>query len=90
MIEDIVHSFQNVAEYRVTLDCRRAMAELSLEAETAVNGYENTVLQKKIEESLESVLNLRVPVQLRPPGALPRFEMKAKRWIKLSPERHTE
>jgi phenylacetate-CoA ligase len=83
MIEDIVHAFPSVAEYRVTLDSRRAMAELSLEAETVANGYENTFLQKKLEESLESTLNLRVPVQLRPPGALPRFEMKAKRWVKI-------
>ena len=83
MIEDILHAFHNIAEYRVTLDCRRAMAELSLEAETVSNGYQNTVLQQKIEESLENTLHLRVPVQLRPPGALPRFEMKAKRWVKI-------
>jgi phenylacetate-CoA ligase len=83
MIEDVLHTFQNIAEYRVTLDCRRAMTELSLEVETAANGFENTVLQRKLESTLESALNLRVPVQLRPPGALPRFEMKARRWIKL-------
>lgn len=81
LIEQIVRGHPSITEYRVTLDARRAMAELSLEAETAANGYETTPLQTDLEQSLESALNLRVPVQLRPPGTLPRFEMKARRWI---------
>lgn len=82
-IEEIVSGFREVAEFRVTLDRRQAMAEISLEAEIVVNGYESTPLKKRIEEALESALNLRIPVQLRPPGFLPRFEMKARRWVRL-------
>lgn len=83
LIEQIVRSHPGISEYRVTLDARHAMAELALEAETAANGFETTVLQKDLEQSLETALNLRVPVQLRPPGTLPRFEMKARRWIRV-------
>jgi phenylacetate-CoA ligase len=83
-IEEIVRGCPEVAEYRVTLDCRRAMAELSLEVESIVNGDAGKSLQQAIEESLESALNLRVPVRLCPAGFLPRFEMKAQRWIRLT------
>ena len=40
-------------------------------------------LQRRLEQSFQSSLNLRVPVRLLPPGSLPRFEMKAMRWSKL-------
>jgi phenylacetate-CoA ligase len=84
LIEEVIHTYPEISEFRVTLDVRNAMAELSLEAETAVYGYETTPLQKRLEEALESALNLRVPVQLRPPGSLPRFEMKARRWQRIA------
>ena len=84
LIEEIVRAHRHITEYRVTLDRRQAMAQLSLEVETAIHDGENPELQKNIEDSLENALNLRVPVQLRPPGFLPRFEMKAQRWIRLT------
>jgi phenylacetate-CoA ligase len=81
LIEDIVRAFPEIREYRVQLDCRRPMAELSLDLE----GGEQlpASLPARLEQSFQTVLNLRVPVRLLPAGSLPRFEMKAQRWVKL-------
>ena len=84
LIEEIIRGFPEVAEYRVEIDCRQAMAELSLEIEPNGDGVEGSYLQRSVERALQTVLNLRVPVRLLPPGSLPRFEMKAQRWTRLT------
>ena len=83
LIEDIVRSFPEVTEYRVQLDCRQALTELSLEAEVADAGA-SSGLRRRLEQSFQSLLNLRVPIRVLPSGSLPRFEMKAKRWVRLT------
>jgi phenylacetate-CoA ligase len=85
LIEELVRGYPEVVEYRVQLDCRSAMAELSLEVEPARAAGDLASLQRRLEQSFQATLNLRVPVRLLPPGALPRFEMKARRWTKLEP-----
>ncbi len=84
LVEEIVRACPEVAEYRVQLDCRQAMTELSLEVEPNENGGEPTALKNRLEHSFQSALNLRVPVRLLPPGSLPRFEMKAQRWARIT------
>jgi phenylacetate-CoA ligase len=84
MIEDIVRAHPEADEYRVTVDTRSAMTELALEVECPLDDAAAKNLQKRLEQSLLTALNLRVPVQICAPGTLPRFEMKAHRWIKRS------
>jgi phenylacetate-CoA ligase len=36
---------------------------------------------RELEQRLQTAFNLRIPVALAPAGTLPRFEMKAKRWV---------
>jgi phenylacetate-CoA ligase len=84
LVEEIVRAYPEVAEYRVQLDCRSAMTELSLEVEPAANSPGLASLPHRLEQSLEATLNLRVPVTLLPPGSLPRFEMKAQRWLRVT------
>jgi phenylacetate-CoA ligase len=84
LVEEIVRAYPEVAEYRVQLDCRSAMAELSLELEPAANSPGLASLAQRLEQSLQAALNLRVPVILLPPGSLPRFEMKAQRWVRVT------
>jgi phenylacetate-CoA ligase len=83
LIEELVRGYTEVVEYRVQLDCRNAMAELSLEVEPAAEDNGLGTLQRRLEQSFQTALNLRVPVRLLPPGSLPRFEMKARRWAKV-------
>jgi len=84
LLEEIVRACPEVTEYRVQLDCRRAMPELSLEVETASNGATVATLPRRLEQSIQSALHLRVPVVLLPAGSLPRFEMKAQRWVRVT------
>ncbi len=84
LIEDILRGFSEVLEYRVQLDCRRPMRELSLEVEPAPAATDTPTLAHRLEELFQTVLNLRVPVRLLPPGSLPRFEMKARRWVRIT------
>lgn len=81
LIEEIVRT-TDVAEYRVRVDGNTAMRELVVEVEPASGCAEPEALQQRLEVSFQSALNLRVPVFLLPTGTLPRFEMKAQRWIK--------
>jgi phenylacetate-CoA ligase len=84
LVEQIVRSHPEVNEYRVRLDCRAAMAQLSLEVETGVDSGDDAALQARLEQSFQTALNLRVPVRLLPRGSLPRFEMKALRWARIT------
>jgi phenylacetate-CoA ligase len=82
LVEDLVREFPEVAEYRVQLDCRPAMPELSVEVELVGAGNDAAELLARLEESFQETLHLRVPVRVVPSGSLPRFEMKAQRWNK--------
>jgi phenylacetate-CoA ligase len=84
LVEEIVRADPDVAEYRVQLDCRNAMTELSLEVETLATSPGLRSLPRRLEQSLQTALHLRIPVTVLPPGSLPRFEMKAQRWVKLT------
>ena len=84
LVEEIVRAYSEVAEYRVQLDCRSAMTELSLEVEPVVDSSGRASLPRRLEQSFQAALNLRVPVVLVPAGSLPRFEMKAQRWMRVT------
>ncbi len=60
------------------------MRELSVEVEPAATHPDASSLPRRLEEVFQTALNLRVPVRLLPPGSLPRFEMKAQRWIRIT------
>ena len=73
-IDAIVRSFPDIAEYQVEIDQRPALAEISLSAEAT----EETAAA--LAQKLRSIFTLRIPVTAVPPGTLPTFEVKAKRW----------
>jgi len=84
LVEEIMRGCREVAEYRVQLDCRQAMVELSLEVEPTADCADRAALQRLLEQSCQAALTLRVPVRLLPAGSLPRFEMKAQRWARIT------
>ena len=79
-IEEIVRSFPEVAEFRMTARKRGAMDELLVEVEDRLSAPE------RIAEEMYLRLGLKIEVALAPPAALPRFEGKGRRFID---ERHT-
>ncbi len=80
-IEEIVRSCDGVAEYRVEVRTDRALSELSLRVEPT--SREDSNLAHRLELALRNALALRIPVTMVEQGSLPRFEMKAQRWVRL-------
>ena len=76
-IDDIVRRSGGIAEYRVEVRVERSLTDLHIEIEAV-----NPSVAHHLEVALRDALNLRIPVSLAPPGTLPRFELKAKRWVR--------
>jgi phenylacetate-CoA ligase len=79
-IESVVRAIPEIIEFRSTVSQHGAMRTLSLEVEVDAGG-DSTVVSAKLVKQLRSALGLTVPVQIVEKGALPRFEMKARRFV---------
>jgi phenylacetate-CoA ligase len=84
VVEEIVRGCSEITEYRVEVDSRGPMVELKLEVETTPECLDRTSVPRQLQERFQNALNLRVPVSLMPSGALPRYEMKARRWVRVT------
>lgn len=74
-IDDIVRSFPEVVEYRLTVANEESLDMLSLEIEDHLNDPE------RVARELQLRLGLRVDVATVPLGSLPRFEGKGRRVV---------
>jgi phenylacetate-CoA ligase len=81
-VESVVRSAGPVSEFRVELDDSAALLEMRLEIEPAPGCSEPEALARRVQAAMLSAFTLRVPVRCVAQGALPRFETKAKRWVK--------
>jgi len=80
-VEDILRSC-GVAEYRVEVRAHRTLPELNILVELPLPNEDARGLAHRLEAALSSALALRIPVSCVPGGTLPRFEMKAQRWVR--------
>ena len=80
-VEQIISSCADVAEYRVQILSNNALAEIEVLVETTPGANQSAVVQA-LENGFDRAFRLRVPVKIMPPGALPRTEMKAKRFVR--------
>lgn len=82
-IESVVRQFAEVVEFRTTVSREHAMRVLTVEVEVAPSGAAGEVgaLTAKVAERLKEAIGLTVKVHAAAPGTLPRFEMKAKRFV---------
>jgi phenylacetate-coenzyme A ligase PaaK-like adenylate-forming protein len=71
-----------VAEYRVEIRSGQALTELTVLIEPSLQCRDEALLASAVEKSFRDAFSLRVPVTVTGPGALPRFEMKAQRWVR--------
>ncbi len=74
-VEQILRSFPDVVEYRMTASKDGAMDRLLVEVEDRLDD------PRRIADELQLRLGLRVDVKCAPADALPRFEAKGKRFI---------
>lgn len=81
-VEHIVRACGGVTEYRVHVGESRGLAELRVDIEPAPDVPDAARLAASLEQGFQKAFALRIPVRLVPPGTLPRFEMKAQRWVR--------
>jgi phenylacetate-CoA ligase len=80
-IEAVVRMFQEVVEFRSTVSRHGAMRSLDLEVELTPQTADAAGVAHRVSQQLREALGLTVPVHVAPPGSLPRFEMKARRFV---------
>lgn len=81
-VEEVVRSCGGVAEYQVRVSSARALTELSLLVEPDAGADDAARVCHRLESALRDALALRIPVSAVERGSLPRFEMKARRWVR--------
>ena len=78
-VEAVLSQLSGIAEYRVYIDKTSALPEIRLEIEPTPDASAN--LTEQATDLLRNHFLLRIPVELVPAGSLPRFELKARRWV---------
>ena len=81
-IDAVISEVPEVAEFQIRVSRGQSLTELEVRMEVAVDsGSMAEAVARQVEARLHAAFNLRIPVRLAPPGSLPRFEMKARRWV---------
>jgi phenylacetate-CoA ligase len=68
-------------EFRSTVSWAGSLRSLLVEIEAAPESADGSDLVRRVAHQFRVALGLTVPVHLAAPGTLPRFEMKARRFI---------
>jgi phenylacetate-CoA ligase len=81
-VEEIIRATGAIAEYQARVSTEQGMTELTLHIEPAPECSDATALAQKLQDAFSVAFGLRIPVKTVAAGSLPRFELKAKRWVK--------
>ena len=84
-LESILHECGGVAEYQVEVFSTATRSELSLRIEARAGEGEPGEVARRVQKAIQNRLHLRVPVVAVPAQSLPRYEMKARRWLRSAP-----
>ena len=80
-VEAVVRGFPDVSEYRARVRSSGSLMELSLEIELMPGAADGAAAAIRLRDNLRASLGLTVPVTVVGAGALPRFEMKSRRFV---------
>jgi len=80
-VEAVIRRFPGVGEYRATVTANGALRELLVEIELMAGADVGTDIAARVAAALRESLGLTVPLQVVEANSLPRFEMKAKRFV---------
>lgn len=76
-VDAVVRLVPEIAEYRVQISRRGSLSEVEVQIESNHDGA-----AQQLERLFATTFSLRIPVTRVEAGRLPRFEMKAHRWVK--------
>ena len=82
-VEAVVRRFAEVAEFRLCLDETGTLPDVRLEIEPASGGVDSALLCQQVARGIQEALSFRAQVQAVAPGSLPRFDMKARRFVRI-------
>jgi phenylacetate-CoA ligase len=80
-VDAVLRRIPEVVEYQVREHRNGALLDLKVVVEAAT-GARDPTLADRISGALRDAFQLRIEVQIVSAGSLPRFEFKARRWIK--------
>lgn len=80
-IEAVVRRFAEIVEFRTTVSQTHSMRMLTVDIEPGVEVADTAALGERVAVRLKEALGLSVRVRAVAAGTLPRFEMKAKRFV---------
>jgi phenylacetate-CoA ligase len=80
-IETVVRRFAEVVEFRSIVSAEHAMRSLRVEIELGPQAGDAAAHAARVAYQLREALGLTVAVNVVPEGTLPRFEMKASRFV---------
>jgi phenylacetate-CoA ligase len=80
-VEAVVRSHREVVEFRSVVTHAGALASLAVEVEVREEAGTAAALIVRLGAALREALGLTVPVTVVEAGTLPRFEMKARRFV---------
>jgi phenylacetate-CoA ligase len=80
-IESVLRRFEEVVEFRSTVSRSGALRSLAVEVELAPSAADPRMITTSVTQRLREALGLTVPIEVVAPGTLPRFEMKARRFV---------
>ncbi len=80
-IEAVVHRFAEIGEFRSTVSRSAAMRVLTIDVEVTHAASDRVAFAARVSRALREALGLSVLVQPVEVGSLPRFEMKARRFV---------
>lgn len=83
-VETVIRRFPEVAEFRLTVSEDGVLTQVRLDLEPAAGTDAATAdsLAARVGAAVQQALSFRASVVLVPPGSLPRFELKAKRFVR--------
>ena len=80
-VESVMRRFAEVGEYRATVGVNGSLRELSVEVELTPGADGPTDVAKRVGAALRESLGLSVPLRVVEANTLPRFELKARRFV---------
>jgi len=82
-VEAVIRRFPEVAEFRLTVTEGNGLTQVLLEIEPAAGAADDgAALATRVSGAVQQSLSFRADVMPVPPGTLPRFELKAKRFVR--------
>jgi phenylacetate-CoA ligase len=82
-VEALLRQFPEVGEFRVLISEDGALTQVKIEVELRPETSSDARrLTERVRDTIQTALSFRAEVQAIPAGTLPRFEMKARRFIR--------